>query len=125
MPKKKSSTKKVPPKSGESLPRFAGVTIGEPKENPLFTEFQHAVTRFMTYDKPVACAHCGKKRKRHWTQLVFFHVMEMAVFTLIKSDNEYPPLTPVCDDHILSPSDQNDLPTDRKPEKRVRKPRGG
>ena len=78
-----------------------GVSVCEPAPNPLFDEFTHAVTRFLIFDKPVKCAHCGKTRKKHWTQLIFFRVMEPTGFVLKASETEYPPLTPVCDDHIL------------------------
>ncbi len=87
---------------------FVGVSVVKPKQNPMFDEFQHAITRFLTYGKKVKCAHCGKMRKKHWTQLVFFRVIEEeAGFVLKESETEYPPLTPVCDDHILAPADQS------------------
>lgn len=88
-------------------PTFFGVSVGEAKPNPMFSEWQHSITRFLTYGKKVKCAHCGKMKKRHWTQLVFFRVMEENGFTLKESEAEYPPLTPVCDAHILSPADQS------------------
>lgn len=90
--------------------QYAVVTVTEPRPNKLFGEFIHAITRLLTYQKPVACAHCGKKRKRHWTLLVFFRVMDMpeTAFELVPSENEYPPLTPVCDDHILHPQEQEE-----------------
>ena len=68
----------------------------------MFTEFQNDTTRFLHYTKPVKCAHCGKSKKRHWTSLRFFRVMESGSFALIPSTREYAPLTPVCEDHILS-----------------------
>lgn len=80
-----------------------GVSIGEPADNPLFDEVQHAITRFMTFIKPVKCAHCGKMTKKHWTQLVFFRVAEPFVVVLHPSESQYAPLTPVCTDHILQP----------------------
>lgn len=80
-----------------------GVSMGEPADNPMFDQTQHAITRFLTFIKPVSCAHCGKKRKKHWTQLTFFRVMEQKAFTLEKSEAQFPPLTPVCTDHILHP----------------------
>lgn len=103
------------------------VYTSEPKPNKLFDEFTHFITRFLTFSKPVACAHCGKKRKRHWTHLVFFHVMEEDFMVLRKSEKEYPPLTPVCSDHILGevtgfPDD--DKQTGGKPLKAPRKKRG-
>lgn len=87
---------------GEKKLRY-GVSVGETKENPMFDEAMHAVTRFLTFIKPVKCAHCGKARKKHWTQLVFFRVMEPLQFTLKESEVQFAPLTPVCTDHILKP----------------------
>lgn len=80
------------------------VSVGTPAPNKMFTEWQHACTRFLTFRRKVKCAHCGKSRKKHWTQLVFFRVMD-GQFMLQPSEQEYAPLTPVCDDHILVASD--------------------
>jgi len=79
------------------------VSVGEPKPNPLFDEELLALTKFLTYTKPIKCAHCGKARRRHWTQLKFFRVMDEAAFRLKASAVIYPPLTPVCTSHILKP----------------------
>lgn len=80
-----------------------GVSVLAPKENKMFSQVQHAITRFLKFIKPVKCAHCGKMKKNHWTQLVFFRVMDSSRFTLVASDALLPPLTPVCTDHILKP----------------------
>lgn len=75
----------------------------EPAPNSLFSEQQRSLTKFIKYRKPVPCIHCGKKRKNHWTQLVFFSVVEDSGYVLKPSKEEYPPLSPVCRDHILQP----------------------
>lgn len=79
------------------------VSVGLPANNPMFSERQHAITRFLSFSKPVKCAHCGRYRRKHWTQLKFFQVMmmELAGLALVPSEKIYPPLTPVCEDHIL------------------------
>jgi hypothetical protein len=95
-------TKLAQKESADTRLRY-GVSVGEPAQNKLFDEVQHAITRFLTFIKPVKCAHCGKMKKKHWTQLVFFRVAEPTGFTLEPSAAQYPPLTPVCTDHILKP----------------------
>jgi len=91
-------------RKSDKVPLF-DVQIIEPASNPMFEEWQHAITKFLIYTKPVACAHCGKKRKRHWTQLRFFSAtdMEPGKFKLEPGETVYPPLTPVCADHLLLP----------------------
>lgn len=81
------------------------VQIREPKQNPMFTEFQHQVTRFLIYNRPVACAACGKKKRTHWTQLCEFQAMDMSAgqFVLKRYPPTFAPLTPVCTDHPISP----------------------
>lgn len=91
------------------------VVASHPKPNPLFTEYQTFVTRFLSYSMPVACAYCGKRRTGHWTQLVFFRVVEgfekkignkvvvSGAFEATKGKELFPPLTPVCRSHILAP----------------------
>jgi hypothetical protein len=86
--------------------------------NPMFTPWQHAITKFLTYTQPVKCAYCGRTSKRHWTQLKFFRIsegFEMKLpdgkvvkansFTLSDGKELFPPLTPVCRKHILSPQE--------------------
>lgn len=81
-----------------------GFAFFEPKPNEIFDERMHELTRFVVYRKPVACAHCGKERIDHWTLYDFFQVMDWGEFVLLPSEKEYPPLTPVCGDHILAPT---------------------
>jgi len=80
------------------------VAFGDPAPNRMFSPWQHYITKFLTFSKSVPCAHCGRKGMRHWTLLKFFRVMEEGAFTLKPSEQEYPPLTPVCTKHILSES---------------------
>ena len=98
----------------EKLEPMYHVSILPPAPNPMFTAFQHDTTRFLHFTKPVKCAHCGKAKKRHWTSLRFFRVMDLGAFTLIPSRKEYAPLTPVCEDHILN-SPLPGMPDDAKP----------
>ncbi len=71
-------------------------------DNPMFPPIMTAMIRFARYEKPVRCAHCGKKRKLHWTMLVPFWPQEMGGFAV--SDGEFmEALTPVCREHPMSP----------------------
>ena len=84
------------------------VELLEAKPNPLFTEDQRALVRFLRYyelGKPlkVACAHCGKRKTVLWTQLCSFRIAEPSVMILKRGEKVYPPLTPVCQTHIMAP----------------------
>ena len=84
------------------------VDILEARPNPLFTEQQRALVRFLRFyelGKParVACAHCGKKKTILWTQLCSFRVADDIGLVLAKGEKVYPPLTAVCQAHILAP----------------------
>jgi hypothetical protein len=84
------------------------VELLQAKPNPLFTEAQTALVRFLRYydrGKPtkVACAHCGKRKTILWTQLCSFRIAEPFALVLKNSEKLYPPLTPVCRTHILAP----------------------
>lgn len=82
----------------------------------MFDEWQTAITKFLRYTQPVKCAYCGRMSKRHWTQLKFFRIaegfeMKLPNGKVVKCDSFklkygkelFPPLTPVCGKHILSP----------------------
>lgn len=103
------------PKQAKTKLHF-DIDVKPPKPNPMFDEWQTAITKFFTYTKPVKCAYCGRMSKRHWTQLKFFRVAEGFEMKLLdgkvvpangfemKDGAElFPPLTPVCGKHILSP----------------------
>jgi hypothetical protein len=79
------------------------IAVTPPKPNPMFDEWQTAITKFLTYTKPVKCAYCGRMSKHHWTQLKFFRVAEMESPVLHDGAELFPPLTPVCGKHILAP----------------------
>lgn len=92
------------------------IAVGEPKPNPMFNQWQTAITKYLTYSQAVPCAYCGRKSKRHWTQLKFFRiaegfetklpsgkVVESNSFALSEGKELFPPLTPVCTKHILAP----------------------
>ena len=82
---------------------YYDVTVTSPKLNPMFDEWQTAITKFLTYCRPVRCAYCGRMSKHHWTQLKFFRVAEMDSPTIRDGKELLAPLTPVCRKHILSP----------------------
>lgn len=82
----------------------------------MFTEWQTALTKFITYSRAVRCAYCGRMGKHHWTQLKFFRiaegfemklpsgkVVEAQSHVLQNGKELFPPLTPVCTKHILAP----------------------
>lgn len=72
------------------------------QDNPMFPPQITMLIRFARPVKAVACALCGKKRKKMWTMLVPFRAQSMAPFALIAGD-ELPALTLVCEDHPLAP----------------------
>ena len=78
------------------------VTISEANPNKLFTEEQRRSILFLIYNKKIACAECGRKVKKMWTMLCQFKAVTMTD-TLDESVKSHPPLTPVCDEHPLSP----------------------
>lgn len=79
------------------------VEILEAKPNKMFTEDMRQLIRFLHYTKAVACAECGKKKKRHWTMLCSFQATSMGAFVLTRSGKVHRPLTPVCGAHPLAP----------------------
>jgi hypothetical protein len=100
------------------LPKFA-VELIDAKPNNLWSEAARASVRFMRFyevGEPVrvACAHCGKKKTVLWTQLCSFRIAEPLTFRLKKSDTVYPPLTPVCQTHIMAP-ELIDIPAPEPP----------
>lgn len=81
------------------------VNICEAEPNPMFTEEQRSWVRFLIYNRKVACAECGKESKKMWTMLLEFRASTLGegTFVVPKGDKVHPPLTPVCEDHPLSP----------------------
>ena len=64
-----------------------------------------ALLRFAKLAKPQPCASCGKtRRKIMWTMLCPFHPTFEVGFILEKGP-ELPPLTLVCSDHPITPTD--------------------
>lgn len=78
----------------------------EARPNHMFPPQLTALIRFVRPAEPQACAHCGKKRKKHWTMLVPFHVAEPVGFVVTKSETELPALSPVCTGHMMSPAER-------------------
>lgn len=84
--------------------RLANVVwIGTAKPNKMFPDWLTELVRFLRYTEPVACAHCGKMRKKHWTCLAAFHACEAGQFSIIKSKVILPPLAPICGNHPFYP----------------------
>ena len=84
--------------------------LTRPKPNDFFPNWMTERLRFLSYSQAVPCAHCGKKRKKHWTLLMAFKVADMPnvdrgenPFILADSEKVYPPLTPVCTKHLMRP----------------------
>lgn len=83
-------------------------TYGAMKPNALFPDETTAVVRAVRFMQPVACARCGKMRRRHWTMLVPFHAIDMQKLAPLEeidpaSGPLFPPLTAVCGDHPIAP----------------------
>lgn len=57
-------------------PEVLAVALGEAKPNPMFSEDQRAMVRFLTFNIAVPCAACGRKSKYHWTQLHSFYAVD-------------------------------------------------
>lgn len=93
------------------------VAATPPKPNPLFTEKQLQLTRFLDYSGPVPCAECGRRSRRHWTSLGTFRVMQEMQFCLKAGEKVHLPMTPVCTKHILT---EAQLPLATKGAKKAR-----
>jgi hypothetical protein len=79
------------------------VEVLETKENPLCTEEQRRIVRFLRYNRFVPCAECGKKVRIHLTMLCEFLAMNKNSILVAKFTGKvHPPLTPVCGDHPLA-----------------------
>lgn len=88
------------------------VVLFEAKPNPMFSEAQRELARFLQYyenGKPVetACAHCGKKQRVLWTQLCSFKAIDFpesfGPLAPAPDAKVFPPLTGVCQTHLLAP----------------------
>jgi len=88
--------------------------LAEAKPNPMFTEEQRVLVRFVHYSAAVPCCECGRRSKKHWTMSCSFAAHSFpATFSvsLAKSGKVHLPLAPVCTSHLLAPAD---LPLARK-----------
>lgn len=112
--KKQSKSKPTP---GWKYP--IDVWIYPAKPNPMFGPFQTETTKFLEYKEPVACGHCGKMSRHHWTCLMFFRVMnDLFQFQMTPGKTLHPPMTPVCRKHILqAPTVPNQPPGKKNAEK--------
>lgn len=83
------------------------VEILDAKPNPMFSEAQRKLVRFLRFSRSVRCAQCGKKLRIHWTMLcqfipqVGFGKNDKPTFAL-QPGKSLAPLTPVCGDHPLA-----------------------
>jgi hypothetical protein len=80
------------------------VDLLEAKPNPLFTEEQRQMVRFLRYTRAVPCAECGRKKRILWTMLCEFWVFSMEPFIAKHGEKIHPPLTGVCQTHIMGPA---------------------
>lgn len=101
-------SRRIPKNAAEPL----YVDIREARPNKLFTEEQRQGVRFLLYNKSVACAECGKKRRSHWTLLAEFRAKSLGFMVMTDSGKVHPPLTPVCSEHPLAIA----WPDEAKPE---------
>jgi len=100
--------------TGLNFDNVIQVQILEAKPNPMFTEWQRAMTRFLRYSRAVPCAECGRRSRHHWTQLVSFkaHNLSGPSFMLHSTGSVkiHAPLTPVCGSHPLSIAEYPQIP---------------
>lgn len=87
------------------------VGLYEAKPNPMFTEEHLQLVRFLRYNVAVACAECGRKNKALWTMLCSFQALDMAVLVPLRSGKVHPPLTGVCQKHLMAMETQEESPT--------------
>lgn len=80
------------------------VQILETKPNPMFTEEQRRMVRFLRFNRTVPCTECGKRRKIMWTMLCEFYAHSMGELVLKKSMKIHKPMDEVCGDHLLAPA---------------------
>lgn len=78
------------------------VEILEAKPNKMFTEAHRQLVRFLRYSASVRCAECGKRKKTLWTMLCSFQALDMAMLIPKRSGVVHPPLSPVCQTHLLA-----------------------
>jgi hypothetical protein len=86
-------------------PGYLEVQLFDAKPNKMFPDWLTQRTQFLRYSSSVQCAACGKKSRHHWTLLTAFQTahMEDHIAGLTPRATIYPPLTPVCRDHMLAP----------------------
>jgi hypothetical protein len=80
------------------------VQICEARPNKMFTEAQRQTVRFLRFNRHVPCVACGKQVRIPWTMLCEFKAGDMTGFALQFYPQTFPPLTPVCSDHLLKPA---------------------
>jgi hypothetical protein len=78
------------------------VQLLEARPNKMFTEEHRQLVRFLRYSESMKCAECGRKKRTLWTMLCSFQALDMAMIVPKRSGNIHPPLTPVCQTHLLA-----------------------
>lgn len=101
------------------------VGIHEARPNPMFTESQRALVRFLRYSLSIPCAECGKKKRALWTMLCSFQALDMAPLVPARSGKVHLPLTPVCQGHLLAAETEPALDPDGPKTTVKRKRRAG
>lgn len=81
------------------------VQIHEAKPNPMFTEEERAIVRFLRYSRKVKCPICEGRAKIHWTMLCEFRALTLNENSFVPEKSDVlPPLTNVCNKHPLEPA---------------------
>lgn len=77
------------------------------KDHPMFPPEFTALIRFYVAakgEKLDPCPACGSRRRGRWTMLCPFTAHTFGAFAL-REAGEFPPLTLICSDHPMSPTD--------------------
>ena len=108
-------SKSKPIKGKRRLKPLNEVQLFQAAPNPMFPDWMTERLRFLRYQEPVQCAYCGKLNRHHWTMFLSFRIGEgfekkvrgkvIPCGALVGTNGKeiFPPLTPVCRKHILSP----------------------
>lgn len=79
------------------------VRFVEVMPNKMWSPQITALIRVALAEDPIACAQCGKLKRKLWTMLAPFHATTMLPFTLERGI-ERKSLELVCTDHPLAPA---------------------
>lgn len=78
----------------------------EAKPNNMFPAQITMLLRFAETSQPIKCAYknCTHKRKKFWTMLCPFSVMDTTNVFILETAGTFEPLSLVCRDHFLTPT---------------------